>query len=172
VDANLETLANFAEILGAIVVVGGVAFAVIQIRQFRRQRLEIASIELVRSFQSPEFTRAHTFLLTLPNGVSAEELRQRSGDAEAFAMVVSTTFESIGVMVYRRILPIDIVDELMGGTIVSFWGKLDKWIETLREEQGRDDTHEWFQWLAAQLARRSPHGVSQPAYVEHLHWKA
>jgi hypothetical protein len=65
VDANLETLANFAEILGAIVVIGGVAFAVIQIRQFRRQRLEVASIELVRSFHSPEFTRAHTFLLTL-----------------------------------------------------------------------------------------------------------
>ncbi len=171
-DANLETLANFAEILGAIVVIGGVAFAVIQIRQFRRQRLEVASIELVRSFQSPEFTRAHTFLLTLPNGTSAEELRQQSGDAEAFAMVVSTTFESIGVMVYRRILPIEIVEELMGGTIVSFWGKLKAWIETLREEQNRNDTHEWFQWLAAQLAQRAQHGSSQPAYVEHLHWKA
>ena len=57
---DLNTLANLAEILGAVVVVGGVAFAVIQIRQFRRQRLEVASIELVRSFQSPEFTRALT----------------------------------------------------------------------------------------------------------------
>ena len=171
-DANLNTLANLAEILGAIVVVGGVAFAVIQIRQFRRQRVEVASIELIRSFQSPEFTKALTFLLTLPSGTSAEELRQRSGDAEAFAMVVSTTFESIGVMVFRRILPIAIVEELMGGTIVSFWGKLKGWIETLREEQNRSDTHEWFQWLAGQLAQRALHGSSQPAYVEHQHWKA
>ena len=129
-------------------------------------------MELVRSFQSPEFARAYSFFLALPTGTSAEELRQRSGDAEAFAMVVSTTFESIGVMVYRRILPIEIVEELMGGTIVSFWGKLEAWIETLREEQNRLDAHAWFQWLAAQLAQREQQGSSQPAYVEHLHWRA
>jgi hypothetical protein len=172
VDANLSTLADLAEILGAIVVIGGVAFAAIQIHQFRRQRLEVASIELVRSFQSPEFTKAHTFVLALPDGTSAEELRQRSGDAEALAMVVSTTFESVGVMVYRRILPIAIVEELMGGTVVSFWGKLEAWIKALREEQNRSDTHEWFQWLAEQLARRATSGSSQPAYLQHRNWRA
>ena len=76
-DQSLATLANLAEILGAIVVIGGVVFAVIQIRQFRRQRLEVAAIELVRSFQSPEFTRAFTLVLELPVGLSAAELRQR-----------------------------------------------------------------------------------------------
>ena len=45
-DSNLSTLADVAEILGALVVIGGVAFALIQIHQFRRQRLEVASIEL------------------------------------------------------------------------------------------------------------------------------
>jgi hypothetical protein len=172
VSSNLGTLADLAEILGAIVVIGGVAFALIQVHQFRRQRVEVASIELVRSFQSPEFSKAHTFLLTLPDGASAEELRRRRADAEALAMVASTAFESIGVMVYRRILPITIVEELMGGTVVSFWGKLEAWIKALREEQGRDDTHEWFQWLAEQLARRAGSGSPQPAYVEHRHWRA
>jgi hypothetical protein len=171
VDSNLSTLADVAEILGALVVIGGVAFALIQIHQFRRQRLEVASIELVRSFQSPEFNRAHAFFLTIPVGTSAEALRERE-DAEALAMVVSTTFESIGVMVHRRILPIEVVQDLMGGTVVSFWGKLEKWVETLRKEQGRADTHEWFQWLAEQLARRAQAEPSRPAYEEHRNWRA
>lgn len=171
-DVNLDTLANLAEILGAVVVIGGVVFAVIQIRQFRRQRLEAASIELVRSFQSPEFTRALTFLLALPDGASAAELRERSGDAEALAMLVSTTFESIGVMVHHRILPIAIVEELMGGTVVTLWAKLEAWAKMLREEHNRSDTHEWFQWLAERLAQRAVSDTPQPAYAKYRHWKA
>ena len=150
-EVDLSTLANLAEILGALVVIGGVGFAVIQIRQFRRQRLEAASMELVRSFQSPEFTRAFTFVQTLPDEIPAPELRGKGAESEALAMLISTTFESVGVMVYRGILPVEIVDELMGGTVISLWGKLRLWVQTLRDENSRQDLHEWFQWLAEQL---------------------
>jgi hypothetical protein len=171
-DGNLSTLADFAEILGAIVVIGGVAFAVIQIRLFRRQRLDVASIELLGAFQNPDFTKAYTFLVELPDGLRAEELRQSHANAEALAMVASFTVESVGVMVYRRIVPIDLVEELMGGAVISLWRKLEVWVHTLREEQNRPDTHEWFQWLAEQLAGRAAGRLSQPAYDKHRHWKA
>ncbi len=171
-ETQLGTLADLAEILGALFVVGGVAFAVIQIRQFRRQRLEAASIELLRSFQSAEFTRAYTFLLSLPDRMPATELRERGAEAETLAMVVSTTIESIGVMVFRRIVPMEVVDDLMGGAIVTLWTKVESWVETLREEQGRDDTHEWFQWLAEQLGRRQRKARAQPAYLQHRDWRA
>lgn len=170
-DGDLNTLANLAEILGAIVVLGGVAFAVIQIGQFRRQRLEAASVELVRSFQSADFNRAFTLLLDLPKASSASELGQRGADAETQAMILSTTFESIGVLVYNRILPIEIVEQLIGGTVVSFWGKLQGWVTSLRDEQGRADTHEWFQWLAEQLQRRSASQPSTPAYEAYREWR-
>lgn len=170
-NGDLGTLANLAEILGAIVVIGGVGFAVIQIRQFRRQRLEAAAVELVRSFQSADFNRAHALLLALPKGASPAELRQRSSDAETQAMILSTTFESLGVLVYNRILPIEIVEQLLGGTVVSFWEKLQHWVNAVREEQGRRDTHEWFQWLAEQLQRRSALHAPAPAYEAHREWK-
>ena len=170
-NGDLNNLANLAEILSAIIVLGGVAFAVIQIRQFRRQRLESASVELVRSFQSADFNRAFTLLLDLPEGSSASELRQRGADTETQAMILSTTFESIGVLVYNRILPLEIVEQLIGGTVVSFWEKLRGWVTTLREEQGRADTHEWFQWLAEQLQRRSASQSSPPAYEAHRQWR-
>jgi hypothetical protein len=125
VEQNPNSLANLAEILGAVFLIGGVVFAVIQIRQFRRQRLEVAAIELVRSFQSPEFTRAFTLFLRLPNGLSAAELRQRDPEAEVHVMLMSITMESIGIMVYRRILPLAMVEELMGGVVEILWTKLE-----------------------------------------------
>jgi hypothetical protein len=171
VNTELATLADLAEILGAAFVIGGVVFAIIQIRQFRRQRLEIAAIELARSFQNAEFTRAHTFILGLPDGIEAGALRERSAEAEALAMVVSITFESVGVMVFHRVLPLRIVDELMGGTVVSCWHRLASWIRTMREEQGRPEMHEWFQWLADQLQRRAEAGGGAPAYVAERDWR-
>lgn len=171
-EAGLATAANIAEILGALVVVGGVVFAIIQIRQFRRQRLEIACLELARSFQNIEFSRAHTLLLALPERVSPAELRQRHHDAEALAMLASTTFETIGVLVHHRMLPIALVDDLMGGTVVALWRKLEAWVESIRHEQGRRETHEWFQWLAEQLERRHASLPAQPAYEQHRGWRA
>lgn len=171
-EQDLNTLANLAEIIGAIVVIGGVVFAVIQIRQLRRQRLESASIELVRSFHSAEFTRAFTFLFKLPDISSGKELRAAHPDAEVHAMAVSTTIESMGVLVYRRILPMKVTEDLMSGTVMMLWAKLEPWVHDLRREQGQDQLHEWFEWLAGQFARRAAKNPTQPAYLRHKEWKA
>lgn len=62
------------------------------------------------------------------------------------------TLETIEVRVYRRIVPLQILDELMGDAIIVLWGKLRLWVEHLRAEQERDSAYEWFQWLADRLA--------------------
>ena len=56
--ADLGMLADFADILSGAAVVGGAAFAVIQLREYRTQRRENAAAELVRSFYNPEFARS------------------------------------------------------------------------------------------------------------------
>ena len=57
-EADLQTAANIAEIIGALLVVAGVFFALAEIRHLRQQRQENAAMEIMRSFQSPEFTKA------------------------------------------------------------------------------------------------------------------
>ena len=51
---ELSMFANMAEILGVLIVIGGVYFAVLQMRQIRQQRRELAAIELFRFFASPK----------------------------------------------------------------------------------------------------------------------
>lgn len=167
---DLATLANLAEIFGAIVVVGGVVFAVIQIRLFRRQRLEAAAIEVLRSWQSPEFARAFCVIRQLPDGVSAAELRAHSSDCENLAIIIGNTFESFGVMVYRRIVPLSLVDELVGGSLVLLWRKLAKWVEDTRRESSQDTVYEWFQWLAERLQQQPGFEMLEGAHVEHRDW--
>lgn len=168
---DLTTLANLAEILGAIIVIGGVVFAVIQIRLFRRQRLEAAAIEVIRSWQSPEFTRAFTVIQKLPDGISGAKLRSHCPDCESMAMTVGNTFESFGVMVYRRIVPLAVVDELLGGATLVLWRKLAAWVDELRKEQSRETVYEWFQWLAERLQEQASSNELEGAHVTHRDWK-
>ncbi len=168
---DLATLANLAEIFGAAVVIVGVAFAVVELRSFQRQRLEAAAMELVHAWQSSEFTRAFTVVQALPDHLSAAELRADGAETETLAMVIGNTLESIGVMVYRRIVPLALVNELMGGAVVYLWRKLERWTRESRTEQSRENVYEWFQWLAERLEELPDFESGAPAYRTHESWK-
>ncbi len=166
---ELSTLANMAEILGVIIVVGGLFFAVLQIRQFRQQRRELAAIELFRFFGNPKFTQAYQMVLHLPDGMSAEDIRTQQSNLEDAAMLISSTMENIGVMTFQRIVPFVIVNNLIGSSVIILWRKLGHWAIALRKELDDDAAFEWFQWLAERLEHyhpRDPH----PAYEAHKDW--
>ena len=167
---ELDRLANMAEIISAIIVVGGVIFALLQMRQTRQQRRELAAIELFNSFESPQFTEAYRNVLLFPDGLSAAELKRRYPDGEHYAMMIATTMESIGVMMYQRIVPSSVVQNLIGSTTVIMWRKLEPWAHELRMELGTENAFEWFQWLAEKLAELDEDN-STPAFVKHKDWR-
>ena len=148
----------------------GVIFAIIQIRIFQRQRLESAAIEVIRSWLSPEFTKAFTVIQQLPDNISAAQLRSYSSDCESSAMIIGNTFEGFGVMVYRRIVPLAVVDELLGSAVVFLWLKLSSWVEETRKEQSREPIYEWFQWLAERVQEQPGFDNSEGAYLKHQNW--
>ncbi len=166
---DLSRLANLAEIISAIVVIGGIIFAVIQMRQTRQQRREMAAIELFRSFGSQAFTDAYRNVLHYPDGLTAEKLKQEYPDGEQIAMIICTTMENIGVMMYRRIVPFAVVNNLIGSSTVTLWGKLELWVEALRKELNDPFAFEWFQWLAMTL-KESQDDSNRPAYEAHKNW--
>ena len=117
--ADLATLANIAEILGALTIVGGVVFAVVQIREFRVQRREAVAVELIRSFHDPQLAHAVNLIRELPDGVSAEELRSKGPKYERAAIMISTTYETIAFLVFRQMTSFSMVRELTGLTTMS-----------------------------------------------------
>lgn len=167
---DLSTLADLAEIVGAAIVIGGVFFAVMQMRQIRQQRREMAAIELFRFFGSPQFSKAYHCVLNLPDGLSTAELREVEPEAENCAMLISTTMENIGVMVFHRIVPSIVVKDLMGTSAMILWTRLSHWIADMRQELDNPSAFEWFEWLARVLEELS-NADSAPAYEKYRHWK-
>ena len=97
---DLTTLANLAEIFGAATVITGVIIGVVQIHHYRRQRAELAAIELVRSFQNPEFIHAMRIILDLPAECTGPNLKERGSECEDAAMTVSITVEAIALFAF------------------------------------------------------------------------
>lgn len=166
---DLANIANVAEIIGAIIVVGGLIFAVLQMRQTRQQRREMAAIELFRFFGNPKFTAAYKRVLRLPEGISADDIQKNDTGLEESAMLICATMESIGVMTFQRIVPFMVVHNLMGTSGPALWRKLAPWVDMLRAEQEAPTMFEWFQWLADRLdSNNVPNEI--PAYVAHESW--
>jgi hypothetical protein len=148
---DLNTIANLARIIGSIALITGVVFGIIQILHYRQQRRDLAAVQLVNSFLIPEFNKALRKVWSLPDDVSITELSELGEEWEEAAFQVGMTLETIGVLVYRRIVPLSILDELMGDAILVLWRKLRLWVENLRTEQKRDSAYEWFHWLSDRL---------------------
>jgi len=168
---SLDQIANIAEIFGALLVVIGIFFAIVEIRHLRQQRQETAAMEIMRAFQSPKFTRALRLVMDFERECSACRDESISQELQDAAMLVSTTLESIGLMVYQRIVPFGLVQQLMGGTIQASWRVLNPHTEWLREKLCRPSIHEWFQWLAERMSEYPEYRDEEGAYSKYLHWK-
>src|SRR5208283_4201794 len=110
-------------------------FGAVQLRQLRDQRRDAAAIELVRSIQDEAFSHAFRILNALPVGISGPDLRARGASYEDAAQLMSFRIEMIGWLVHRGTISFGVVDDLVGGGVVSMWNRLKGWALETRESQ-------------------------------------
>src|SRR5438067_6469887 len=165
-------IGTFANVIDAFAVTAGVIFAAAQIRHYGQRKRRDAMLELVRSFQSPAFTSALRRVLSLPDGADAQKIREVLGpDGEDAVYLVSLTWESIGVLLFRRELTLDLVDDFFSGPILLSWQKLRVYGEEWRRELNRETGSEWFHWLAERMMDREKLAPPVPAYIAHRRWR-
>lgn len=166
---DLRTLVDVSQLVAAATVVGGTVFALLQLREIRRQRQEAVALDVLRTLMDSDFAEAMMRVTNLPDGMGLREMREAGPEVEKAATLMATTFEAIGVMVHRRIAPLPLVQDLIGGIVVVLWRRLGPWIRELRVEQSNPSDSEWFQWLAEQVERRG--GKDSVAYEAHRNWE-
>ena len=166
---DLSTLTN---LINAFAVTAGVIFAAAQISYYRQRRRREAMLELVRSFQSPAFTSALRRVQSLPDGADTEKIREVLGtDGEDPVYLVSITWETLGVMVFRREVTLELVDDCFSGPILLSWQKLRVYSEEWRRRLKRETGNEWFHWLAERMMEREKLSPPVPAYIAHRTWR-
>ena len=162
---TIEHLANLAEITGGIMIVGGAIFGLVQLRELKQQRMNAVASDLMKAFYSTHLSKAVSMIHELPDGVTTAGLRAKGQEYERAAVLVSTTFETMGLLVFEGIAPYGLVQQLAGGMVASMWRKLQVWTDELRAEQSQPSWAEWFQWLAEQMEKTKEE--TAPAYVQY-----
>lgn len=168
---TLQTLANIAEVLGATTIVGGALFGLVQLREARANRQQAMAVELTRSFYDTDFAHSVELIRGLPDRCSAADLRERGPEYQRAAIALSTTFETLGLLVHREMASYDLVFDLAGGIGLVVWRKLERWTEEYRLEQDQPSWAEWFHWLAIQFEHDSAEKEANPAYLQHAEWR-
>ena len=166
---ELSTLAN---LINALAVTAGVIFAAVQIREYRRQRNRDSMSALVRSFQTPSFAHSLRRVSSLPDDVAREQIPALLGpDGEDHIYALLTSWEALGILLYRKQVSIDLVDDFFSGPIVVTWRKLSRYIAELRKDAQRDTYFEWVQWLTERMMERENQTPPVPAHISHRNWK-
>jgi hypothetical protein len=109
-------------------------------------------------------------VFALPDAAGAEHVEGRP-EARTSVDAVCITFEALGYAVFRRLVPLEVVEDLVGGAVRVTWTKVAAYAERRRSESGSRKTWEWFQWLAEQLeARHGRLAELEGAHVRHRGW--
>jgi hypothetical protein len=166
---DLSTIANVAT---ALTVITGVGFGLIEMRRARREREERAALAAVQALMTPAWMSSSMLVASIPEGTTAREIESDPRLLEA-CLKIATIMEGIGYSVFARIVPLSVVDDLVGGMARVGWRKFKPFVLDERQRTGTQKSWEWFQWLAEQLDR---HGVGRTnldtgAFDAHRDWK-
>ena len=168
-ELSLTTLANIAEIIGAGSIVTGLVFGLFQIRQYRAQQRDAVAINLAQTFYSRDLAEALALLQNVPDGIGLVELREKGPEYERAAITVCTSFETMGLLVFKRIAPLELVLDLAGGIVSVMTHKLRRSMEDLRVEQNQPSWGEWFEWLGDRALEIKV--AKTPAHIGYRDWK-
>ena len=148
---DIGTIANVAT---AITVLTGVIFGWFEVRHLRREREERAAFELLHTMLTSEWLRSAVLVDTVPDNVAPEILEADARMLDA-ALSIGLILEAVGYAVYARIVPLSMVDDMMGGIVRVTWRKMERYVMHDRARSGSQKGWEWFQWLYLQLERHS-----------------
>ena len=136
---SIEAIFQAVEAVAVVIAVG---FAIVQVRQYRREKRREAALELLHSFQTPQFAKALNIVFNLPDGLSKDEIETTVGDDFHLIYALMTTWESLGILVFRGEVDLDLVDDFFSGPIKISWQKLQGHVMGERSMLERDTIEE------------------------------
>ncbi len=162
---DIQLMANLAEIFGGIAVIFGITFAFLEFRRYREGVQREAASALARSFQTREFMAAIRVVLELPNPIGIDQYSKLPESHKDLVWLLFGSMESVGILVSRGDLPIELVDEFYSTPADEGWRKLAPFVEDLRQTLDSPQAWEWYQWLHERLLEHHKRYPRVPAHL-------
>lgn len=165
-----EGLSIIIQIVTLITLIAGFIFGLLELRRNRREKADKGALDVLAIAVSPDHIEASYATLDLPEAVCPEKIL-KSPVLRAAANTLMVQYEYLGNLVYQRMVPLEMMDLLVGGVIRACWRRLAPYIEQQRSERGLENIAEWFQWLAERLEKHGRKDKSLGAHVAFKHWQ-
>ena len=161
-------LATLLNLLSTLALVGALIFAGLQVRSANRVREEQNAAKLIDAALSAALAQQNSFFTELsPN---AEDVEAYSPEVVQMLQETGFRLEALGYLVYRRVVSLRSVEEVMGGMITLWWTRIEPLAEHDREKTQNPRMFEWAQWLAERVAERRTGTELEPAFRAHADW--
>ena len=166
----MQEIVNVLNILSPIAVLGALIFAGLQVRSANRARAEQAAVAVVQAVQTPAWMHSLRTWQHVPIGSTPQDIDALGIEVVAEIETYGVQVETVAYMVFRGVVGIEVVQEMIGGAVVTYWKRFSEWIELDRKRTSNPRNYEWVQWLVERLQERYPGYDVDPAYVRYARW--
>jgi len=154
-------------IVTAAGVLVGVVYYILEMRHQTRLRQTDLLMRLYSTFMSKGTSEALLIIMGL-------EYRDYNDFVEKYGMpsprkpvwtaymMVTNFFNEVGMLLHRKLISIETVDELFGFRVAQFWEKLKPLIEGMRK-QLNPHVARWFEYLYSEMKKREQQQASKKA---------
>jgi hypothetical protein len=129
-------------------------YYVLQIRHQSKVRQTDLVMRLYDKFGSTEFQKAYQMIMGLEYEDYADYVKKYGVDVRAALNSVGLFFEGVGVLVKRKLINMDLVDDLISTEILRAWEKIKPIAEAQRKKRGRPQIWEYFEYLYNEMKKR------------------
>lgn len=150
----LNDLKELLAIVTPLAVAVGVIIALLQLRNQYRLRQIDTVMRLYSHFGDDSFVRHFNRLTNWDYQTYEAYLEKRTEDDYISLTVVTVFFEAMGLLLKRKLAPIDLIDDLLSGPILLAWPKAKPIWVGFRTQYGVPAAAEWFEFLHNAMVQR------------------
>ena len=158
--------ANALNLVSTLTLIGALIFTGMQVRTANSARREQAAVTVIQTALSENSARILELFSEIPEGASASVIDSLDATTRREIIQFGIRLEVMGYMVFHRLVDIQIVNDLAGGVVLSYWSRAKAWAEERRKRTSHPEFLEWCEWLAMGVARCRARQSYVPAYAK------
>jgi len=153
----MADVTEISAIVAAAGVLIGVVYYVLDMRHQNKVRQTDLVMRLYATCDSLEFLEAWNTIFFAENG-DYDAFLKKLGGKRHIVSFVAMFYDEVGVLLHKRLIDIDLVDELLGDSTQLMWEKLKNMLEEARKRY-RPGAYLHFEYLYNEMKKREQRGA-------------
>ncbi len=160
---ELSVIRDLVTIFG---VIAGFSYYVMTVKHQNSSRRGQLFMEMYRDFKRPDVQKAYSDIVYVWEWDNWEDFQKKYGrlsnwDEFNKYMLVYSIYEGLGVLIYRNLIDVKMIDELMRSYVIQFWEKMGPIMCEARVRRDNPWIAEWTEYLYTEVKKIE----STPAYL-------